>query len=189
MQVKCNRYGPWNQLTAAARVKSRSGFTEELLTQLLPYVGRGMCAEKQFLLALAGNVLAKLAELAEGIHRSRPSIFCDVGYYSNDAFFLRSYVSLRIDNEGEGLALTVDITAPSANESSATIAIESDVCLDDGTMVVAGPSGKFGTLTPGLEAALCSWADEFDAFLKASEVDVLNVLEARMSKKNIASSP
>jgi hypothetical protein len=143
-----------------------------------------MGTEKQNLLALTANVLAKSASFAEGIQRALPSILCDVGYYSTDAFFLRSYVSLRTDNEGDELAMTVDITAPSASDPSSTISIESDVCLDDGTIVVLGPSVKFGTSTPGFEAAISSWTDEFDKFLKASEVDVINVLQEMLSKKD-----
>jgi hypothetical protein len=145
-----------------------------------------MGTEKQDLVALTANVLAKSASFAEGIQRALPSILCDVGYYSNDAFFLRSYVSLRTDNEGDELAMTVDITAPSASDPSSTISIESDVCLDDGTIVASGPSGKFGTSTTGFEAAISSWTNQFDEFLKASEVDVINVLQEMLSKKNKA---
>jgi hypothetical protein len=143
-----------------------------------------MSTQKENLLALTANVLAKSAGFAERIRGLLPSILCDVGYYSNDAFFLRSYVSLRTDNEGDELAMTVDITAPSASDANSTVSIASDVCLDDGTIAVSGPSATLGASTPGFEAAISSWNNEFDEFLKASEVDVLNVLQEMLSKKN-----
>jgi hypothetical protein len=116
-----------------------------------------------------------------------PSILCDVGHYSTEAFLLRSFVSLRSDNEGDELAMTVDITTQSASDTSPKFSIESDICLDDGTIVATGPSAKFDASSRHFEADISSWSKEFDAFLKASEVDVINVLKEMMSKKGKAS--
>jgi hypothetical protein len=143
-----------------------------------------MSTQKQNLFALTANVLAKSTGFGERIQGLLPSILFDVGYYSNDAFILRSYVSLRTHNEGGELAMTVDITASSPDDSSPTISIASDVCLDDGTIVISGPGGTFRTLAPGFEAAISSWNSEFDEFLNAAEADVLNVLQEMLSQKN-----
>jgi hypothetical protein len=140
-----------------------------------------MSTQKPDLLALTANVLAKSGEFAERIRGLLPSILSDVGYYSNDAFFLRSYVSLRIDNEGDELAMTVDITAPSARDPSSAISIASDICQGDGTIVVSGPGGTFGASTQGCDAAISSWNSKFDEFLEASESDVLEMLQEMLS--------
>jgi hypothetical protein len=138
--------------------------------------------------ALTADVLAKSAEFATRIQGFLPSILCDVGHYSNDAFLLRSFVSLRTHNEGDELAMTVDIKTQSATEASTTISIETDLCLDDGTIVATGPSAEFETSSRGFETAISSWSKNFDAFLHASEVDVLNVLTEMISQKSKVSS-
>jgi hypothetical protein len=134
--------------------------------------------------ALSAAVLAKSAEFAKRMQGFVPSILCNVGHYSTEAFLLRSFVSLRADNAGDELAMTVDITTQSASDTSSTVLIESDICLDDGTIVAPGPSATFDASSRDFEADLSSWSKEFDAFLNASEVDATTVLHEMISNKN-----
>jgi hypothetical protein len=133
--------------------------------------------------ALRTDVLAKSAEFAKRIQGVAPSILCDIGHYSNESFLLRAFVSLRSDNDSDELAMTVDITAQPRSDESTTISIRSDVCLDDGTVLAEGPSAEFESASLGNETAISSWNKEFDAFLKTSEVDVVQVLREMASKR------
>lgn len=139
---------------------------------------------KDDLSALSAEVLTKSAAFAERMQGFLPSILCDVGHYSNDSFLLRSFVSLRGDNKGDELAMTVDITTQSVSDTRTTVSIESDICLDNGTIVATGPSARLDSQSPQFEADISSWSKEFDTFLKAAECDALNVLREMMSKKS-----
>jgi hypothetical protein len=133
---------------------------------------------------LTADVLAKSAEFATRIQGHMPSVQIDVGHYSNDAFMLRSYVSIRADNDGDELAMTVDIRTLPAIDAGTTISIESDICMDDGTIVAAGPSAVFGDSALNSEVHISAWCKEFDAFLRKSEHRVVNALEEIISKKS-----
>jgi hypothetical protein len=65
-----------------------------------------------------------------------------------------------------------------------TISIESDICLDDGTIVATGPSASVRDSAPDCEAAISAWWKQFDEFLIASEHSVLNTVEEMISKKS-----
>jgi hypothetical protein len=135
--------------------------------------------------ALTTDVRDRSAAFAARIQNHFPTVLFDVGNYSNDAFVLRSYVSFRADNDGDELAVTVDITAePAIEASTAAISIESDICLDDGTIIATGPRAIVRDSAQGSEATISAWFKEFDAFLIASEHSVLNSLEEMISKKN-----
>jgi hypothetical protein len=78
--------------------------------------------------------------------------------------------------------MTVDIRNESASDTSTTILIESELCLDDGTIVATGPSAKFENASSGFEKAISSWSKEFEAFLNASEANAVHVLRELISK-------
>jgi hypothetical protein len=136
--------------------------------------------------ALRDDVLAKSAEFATRIQGVVPWTLCDVGHYSTEAFLLRSFVSLRSDNDGDELAMSVDITAQSGSDASTTISIQSDVCLNDGTILAKGPIAEFKSPGPAAETAISSWNREFEAFLKASEADVVRTLKEMTSRKKVS---
>lgn len=48
---------------------------------------------------LIGDVSVKMNAFAQRVHDSAPLILCDVEQFSTDAFLLRSFVSLRVDND------------------------------------------------------------------------------------------
>jgi hypothetical protein len=137
--------------------------------------------------ALTSGVLAKSEEYATRMTAYLPSILCDVGHYSTEAFLMRSFVSLRSDNDGDELAMTVDIRAQPETGGRTTISVESGLCLDNGTIVATGPSGKFDASSADFEVAIASWNSEFDVFLKGSEIEAITVLRKMIASANKAS--
>lgn len=127
---------------------------------------------EKYLEALVDDVSAKSATFAERIRLSVPSIICEVGQYPNEAYLLRSFVSLRADNNGDELALTVDITRPRND----TILVESDVSLDNGTIIATGPSIELSATNPDAAEAAILWSKKFDEFLENSTPGLVQVL-------------
>lgn len=136
-----------------------------------------MSTRKNTLTALAAEVQAKSAAFAQRMRDSMPSMLVDVGHYSTDAFLMRSFVSLRSDNQGDELALTVNIATPPVNAANSMISIESDLCLDNGTIVTMGPCAKLDPSSPGFGKALSEWTTDFYAFLADSEIEARNILK------------
>jgi hypothetical protein len=136
------------------------------------------------LLALTSGVLTKLAAFGARMKSCLPPILCDVGHYSSEAFLLRSFVSLRRDNYGDELALTVDIKVQTETGGSTTLSMESGLCLDNGTIVATGPGAVFTASSPDFEAAVASWNRGFDVFLKESEIEAIAILRKMIASKN-----
>lgn len=129
---------------------------------------------EKYLDDLFASVPAKAYDFAQRIQTAVPSIICDVGKSSNSAFLLRSFVSLRAENDGDELAVTIDISHPD-NE---TISIDADICMDDGRIIAAGPSVQFpakNVRTISIDA-VSAWSSAFDNFLRASEPTVVQVI-------------
>jgi hypothetical protein len=133
---------------------------------------------------LTTDVLARSTEFAMRIQSRLPAVLFDVGHYSNDASLLRSYVSRRAENDGDEVAMTVEVTARPTIDQMISVSIESDICMDDGTIIATGPSATIVGSAPADEAVTSTWSKEFDAFLSASEHRVLGELEEMISKKN-----
>lgn len=127
---------------------------------------------EKYLEALVANVSAKSATFAERIQFSVPSIICEVGQYPNEAFLLRSFVSLRAENNGDELALTVDITRPTNDK----ISVESDVSMDDGTIIATGPAIELSCASPDASELALLWSRNFDEFLEKSTPELVRVL-------------
>lgn len=136
------------------------------------------------LAALTADVVAKSADFAHRMQTLVPSAIVDVGHYSNTSFLLRSFVSLRGDNQGGELAMTVDITRPSSNEEQVFISISSDLSLDDGSVLKTGPSAKLDPSCAGFERQIAAWANEFVVFLSSSELDAANALGELTANKD-----
>ncbi|MNX95333.1 hypothetical protein D3C86_1276040 [compost metagenome] len=107
-----------------------------------------------------------LPTLAEKIVMSDSSVIRDVGRTSNGAFLLRAYLAFRRSVDGEELAITVDIRGDDKQ-----MAIESDVCKEDGTVLVIGPLAKI-QWTESVQPALDDWMREFEQFLSKSEAEI-----------------
>jgi hypothetical protein len=91
---------------------------------------------------------------------------------------LLAFVSLRTDVDSDELALSVDIKSRHRSDASTNVSVESDLCLDNGTNVVVGPSNEFDASSPQATAEIFSWNLAFDAFLTESEAEVIAILRA-----------
>lgn len=134
--------------------------------------------------ALTNIVLAKSAAFATRMRRDFPAILCDVEHYSNDAFPLRSFVSLRGDNQGDELALTIDVTTRSVTDTGTVLRIESDLCFDDGNIIATGPDAQFDTSSPTFELEVRSWGTAFDAFLVQSQGKLSRAMDAILKTRS-----
>jgi hypothetical protein len=149
--------------------------------QLFPSVGREMDIPENAVSALRAAVLVKLGKYAKRLQGHMPTVLCEVGHFSNESFLLRAFVSLRTDVDSDELALSVDITSQRRINASTTVSVESDLCLDNGTIVAAGPSAEFDASSPQAAAEIFSWNKAFDAFLTESEAEAITVLRAMSS--------
>lgn len=142
---------------------------------------------KNDLSVLTDTVQAKSAAFFTRMRRYYPSLICDVGHYSNEAFLLRSFVSLRCDNQADELALAIDVTVLSTSDTDAVLSVECDVCLDNGTIVATGPSRELVTSSPTFEQDVLSWGKEFDAFISESKTKVADAGEKMIATRHSAS--
>ncbi|WP_143605985.1 immunity protein TriTu family protein [Variovorax sp. 54] len=108
-----------------------------------------------------------LSTLAEKIAMSDSSVIRDVGRTSNGTFLLRAYLAFRRSVDGEELAITVDIRGDDKQ-----MAIESDICKEDGTVLMTGPPAEI-LWTEGVQPALDDWVREFEQFLSKSEAEIV----------------
>lgn len=110
-----------------------------------------------------------LAEFAQKLCSADPTLIRSIGRTVNDAFLLRAYLSLRKHEQGDEVAVGVDI-----RRVDQQLVVESDVCLDDGTVVAAGPSVEVVLVDDDASraAAIGDWLREFEKFLKENELVV-----------------
>jgi len=108
-----------------------------------------------------------LSAFAEKIAMRNSSVICDVRRTINEAFLLRAYLAFRRHVDGEELAITVDIRSDDKQ-----MAMESDVCKEDGTVLMTGPLAEIHW-TEGVQPALDDWVHEFEQFLSKSEAEIV----------------
>jgi hypothetical protein len=65
--------------------------------------------------------------------------------------------------------------------------MESDLCLDDGTMVATGPSTEFDAASPQFETEVALRSKAFDAFIIESEAEAIERLRKMSSAASTAS--
>ncbi len=115
---------------------------------------------------LAENLLHKIQPIVEtfasSLRRSNPALICDFGGTSNDAFLLRVYLSLRANDDGEEIAITVDVRA-----DDRMLTVVSDICGGDGQIIRVGPEARAAWVDgqPVPDDVLRTWLSEFDQFL------------------------
>jgi hypothetical protein len=113
---------------------------------------------------------AILSVFAEKLAAVDPALVRDLGRTANDAFVLRGFLAFRRSADGEEVAITVDI-----QNDGQHMTVTSDVCKDDGRVVVAGPSAAIRLSEPerSVEIAINDWLHEFDQFLLKHESEVV----------------
>lgn len=96
---------------------------------------------------------------------------CRLEHTANDAFLLRAFLTLKKHAQGEELAVCVDV-----RHINELLAIDSDVCLDDGTIIAEGPSAELPWSEGESNCAdgIGDWFREFERFLHDNEPAVSN---------------
>lgn len=106
------------------------------------------------------------------------SVIRDVGRTSNEAFLLRAYLAFRRRVDGEEPAITVDIRGDDKQ-----MAMQSDVCKEDGTVLMTGPLAEI-LWTEGAQPAMDDWVREFERFLSDSEPGISAAI-SRLSNRGV----
>jgi hypothetical protein len=111
-----------------------------------------------------------LTRFANRVVAVKPTLHYDLGTTKNDAFVLRAYLSLRQHDDGDEVAVTVDMTA-----DSELVTVVCDVCTDAGDIIALGPVAKIPWANQQFasEDIVTVWLDDFDRFLHKVEADVL----------------
>jgi hypothetical protein len=110
-----------------------------------------------------------LQDFAERIAASDPVLRYSVESYSNDAFLLRGYASLRktaVDNE---IVVSVDATFRDGE-----IVLSADGIMEDGEVLADGPEAAMAlsAMLSSSETLLADWLGRFEDFLASIEAVV-----------------
>jgi hypothetical protein len=103
-----------------------------------------------------------LVEFENKLTRIQPELIHDVGRSKTDAFPLRAFLAFRRRNDGEEIAITIDLY-----ERYEKIIIEASSCKDDGKIIAMGPSSALLTSDKGLsvEIEIDGWLSQFEQWL------------------------
>tara|TARA_B100001964_G_C13673410_1_gene354370 strand:- start:99 stop:500 length:402 start_codon:yes stop_codon:yes gene_type:complete len=98
-----------------------------------------------------------------------------VGRSNNDSFPLRAYLTFLKNDDGDELAITVDI-----KNIENGVRIESDIVAEDGLIVADGPTLEMlGDLSePSVQANIELWFEEFQTLLQEKSHDISEAIDA-----------
>jgi hypothetical protein len=110
-----------------------------------------------------------LTAFADQLAAADSALISDLGRSANDTFLLRAYLSFRRHNDGNEVAITVDVQSKGQQ-----LTIESDACSDDGKVIASGPSAAIplSTIPSNVDSAIDDWLCEFDRWLLVSELAI-----------------
>lgn len=116
---------------------------------------------------------AMLSTFAVKMTAIDPALAREIRRTANEAFFLRGYLALRKSTQGDELTISVDIQTDGQR-----LVVESDACLDDGSIVADGPSVvvRLSESDQNVETAINDWLHEFEQFLSKNESAVVAAL-------------
>jgi hypothetical protein len=116
--------------------------------------------------ALWPRICGLLTLFWEKLAAGDPSLVCNIGRTSNDAFPLRAFLAICRSLDGAELSITVDV-----RDVGVEFRIESDVCFEDGRIIANGPIATFQK-SQEIDSALEVWLDELDEFLQETQPKV-----------------
>lgn len=108
-----------------------------------------------------------LLAFAEKLCTVDPTLVRRLERTKNDTFLLRVYLSLSKQTQGDEVAICVDV-----RRVDQELIVESDACMDDGTIIATGPCAALSGNESDWNTAICDWLDEFERFLKENETAV-----------------
>ena len=111
-----------------------------------------------------------LTRFAAQIASNTNPLITDVRNVATDAFPMTACASFLKDQQGEGLAVTVSVRG-----DESVLVVESDICMDDGTILAEGPSLTLSLLKEPdrVDGLVAQWLKSFDTFLLDKERDVV----------------
>jgi hypothetical protein len=115
-----------------------------------------------------------LDRFAENIGAKNPDLIRTIGGGSNDAFVLTAHLAFMKHDQGEELAISIDMV-----RRGDMVVATTDICLDDGTYVADGPGATFNALElenlsktpPNFD----EWLAAFEEFLWLHEAVILKL--------------
>jgi hypothetical protein len=119
-------------------------------------------------------LLAEFSEVECAIKHHFNDVVVNKEFFSNDFFFIRTYVSFSMRPGEEAVVISLDCKIRHEN-----LIIETDLCLGDGTVIAEGPAGAVAIdkissfMRPDSE-----WGRSFHEFMVAATFNVVERLEA-----------
>lgn len=96
--------------------------------------------------------------------------YCYIGSSTSEAFQFRAYAA--VTARGRELAVTVDV-----KNTDSGISVVSDLCWDDGQLVVQGPAASIGATGIEGHSEVKLWIAQFDQFLKIAMTSMVDHAE------------
>lgn len=122
----------------------------------------------------AANVLwhsiqPMLRDFAARIADSDATVSYSVDSFSNEAFLIRAFASLRKKAADDEIAVTVD-----AAFEDGKIALSADACMDNGEVLAEGPEATMSSsaILSSSEMPLAEWLERFEGFLNSIEAAI-----------------
>jgi len=119
------------------------------------------------------QLCALLEAFASRVQMLNPTLKCTVAHSENDAFLMRGYLSFRANDDGDEVAISVDV-----QRREHLLVVTSDICWDDGRIIATGPNVSISACDDGenLRAVFNEWIDHFQQFLYDSEPALFEAL-------------
>lgn len=104
---------------------------------------------------------------ARQVAESHPGLRARVDGSANDVFLLRAHAAFIKSNNGDEIAISVDVIP-----KGAAIGITSDLCMDKGEILAVGPGAEIPLSEISSLAATSDWLRRFRQFLSDVEPQV-----------------
>jgi len=111
-----------------------------------------------------------LTRFADRVGRDISPLIVDIRRVTSETFPMTAYASFLKDRQGDGLAVTVSVRG-----DENVLVIESDICMDSGTILAEGPSVTLSLLKDSgkVDGLVDHWLKSFDVFLLDNEREVV----------------
>ena len=118
---------------------------------------------------LWAHIRPVLADFADRLTTVDSTVMPNIQRTANGSFPLRCYLALKRTKDGEEMAITVDVRS-----NKQQLIVESDVCIDNGEVIAAGPSTIIVLAEDQslIDSAICGWTRDFEQFLRANETTI-----------------
>lgn len=111
-----------------------------------------------------------LEDFATIVEEANPHLTKSLKSSANGSLFLRAYLAFRKSNDGDEVAITIDVKV-----DNGLLSVESDVCGEGGVILASGPSSIFtlADFKSNTSIAFATWLKEFEHFLQTERNSIL----------------